>query len=228
MGYAGKLEEKRKARELRRKGHSYSEILEEINVSRDSISRWCRDIRLTESQLKRIYGKTKKGGLKGSVIAAENKKKRKDKEIKELIAKGVNDIRSVSEYDFFIVGIMLYAGEGTKKDGKVSFSNADPVLILSMMNWFRKFCDIPEEKFRAQLYIHDNLNEDEAKKYWSDLINIPLTQFHKTYVVKNNPNRLHKNVNKFGVLKIRFDSVKIHRRLMGWIKGVVNKGLKYK
>ncbi|MEX1014297.1 MAG: helix-turn-helix domain-containing protein [Candidatus Paceibacterota bacterium] len=221
MGYSGKLKEKRQAIKLRKQGLTYSEIKEKINVSKNSISRWCRDIELSDNKLKRIYGKTKKGGLKGSVIAAKNKRRRTKKKIEELTKKGIKDIGNISRRDFFISGVMLYAGEGTKTDGKVSFSNADPLLIKFMIRWFRMFCPINEKKFRAQLYIHDDLDEGNSKKYWSNLTNIPLNQFHKSYIVKNNPNRLHKNIHEFGVLKIAFNDVRIHRRLMGWIKGVV-------
>jgi len=42
MSYAGKLEEKNKAIALRKKGYSYSEILKKVDVSKDTISRWCR------------------------------------------------------------------------------------------------------------------------------------------------------------------------------------------
>ena len=48
MGYFGKLKEKLKAQELRRNGFSYSEILLQVSVSKDTISRWCRDIVLSE------------------------------------------------------------------------------------------------------------------------------------------------------------------------------------
>jgi orotate phosphoribosyltransferase-like protein len=54
MGYFGKIDLKFKAQELRRKGNSYKEIIEEINVSKDTISRWCKDIKLTSSQKIRL------------------------------------------------------------------------------------------------------------------------------------------------------------------------------
>ena len=50
MGYFGKLDEKLKAQGLRRQGLSYKEILLQINVSKDTLSNWCRDIELTKKQ----------------------------------------------------------------------------------------------------------------------------------------------------------------------------------
>lgn len=42
MGYFGKLEEKFLAQKLRKQGLSYKEILQQISVSKDTISRWCK------------------------------------------------------------------------------------------------------------------------------------------------------------------------------------------
>ena len=54
MGYAGKVKEKLYAQELRKKGYSYKEILTQISVSKDTISRWCKNIELTSEQ-KNVY-----------------------------------------------------------------------------------------------------------------------------------------------------------------------------
>lgn len=52
MGYVGKLEEKFRALELRRKGLSYGAIRQQIYVSKSTLSIWCRDIELTKEQKK--------------------------------------------------------------------------------------------------------------------------------------------------------------------------------
>ncbi len=45
-----KLKEKKKARKLRKKGKSYSEILKKVKVSKSTLSVWLRDIKLTAEQ----------------------------------------------------------------------------------------------------------------------------------------------------------------------------------
>jgi len=220
MGYAGKLKEKHKAIALRKKGYSYSEILKKINVSKDTISRWCRDVKLTRSQLLRLYKKKYSGGLRGCIIGAKKKQKEREGLTRKLIKEGKREVGKVSNRDKFIAGIAMYFGEGDKRDGGVGFSNSDPKAIKFMVDWFRRVCKVPEEKFRCHLYIHDNLNEKKAKKFWSDLTNIPLSQFIKSYIVKNNPNRLRKVKHQYGVLKVRVSNVNLHRKIMGWISGI--------
>jgi transcriptional regulator with XRE-family HTH domain len=76
-----KIEEKNKARELRKNDKTLTEILKEVKVSKGSLSYWLRDIRLSEEQLSRI--RYKNDGIKGSFIEfnklikerAENSKK---------------------------------------------------------------------------------------------------------------------------------------------------------
>jgi len=51
MGYAGKLNDKKEARRLRKEGLSYREIQKQIDVAKSTLSRWCRDIILSPEQL---------------------------------------------------------------------------------------------------------------------------------------------------------------------------------
>ncbi|MCK4454260.1 hypothetical protein KAU51_02840 [Candidatus Parcubacteria bacterium] len=220
MSYAGKLELKLKARELRKKGLSVKEIQRKLKVSLSSVSLWVRDVELTKKQLEKLYLNKKTGQLKGSIIAAMNKIRKRKEITEKLIKEGKKEMGNLSKRDRFITGIAMYFAEGSKTDGDVEFSNSDPRAIKFMADWFREFCKIPEEKFRCSLYIHDNLDEGKAKKFWSKITKIPLTQFRKSYIVKNNPYRLRKVKHIYGVLRVGADDVNLHRKVMGWIEGI--------
>jgi predicted transcriptional regulator len=220
MSYAGKLDLKLKAQKLRKRGLSVKEIEKRLKVSRSSVSLWVRDIKLTKKQLEKLYLNKKTGQLKGSIIAAMNKIKTREDITERLIKEGEKEVGKISQRDKFITGVALYFAEGEKSGEHVSFSNSDPRAVKFMVDWFRKFCKIPEEKFRCSLYIHNNLSESEAKEFWSKLTKISLSQFRKSYIVKNNPNRLRKTKNPYGVLRIGTSDVNLHRRIMGWISGV--------
>lgn len=220
MGYTGKLKEKSRAQDLRKRGLSYKEILKHIKVSKSTISLWCRDIKLTKKQLLRLYKKKTKAGLRGCIIGAKRKQEKRIIITNQLLKEGIREVGGLSKRDFFIAGTALYAAEGDKRDGGVAFSNSDPKMVEFMMRWFRTFCQPSEDKFRALLYIHENLNEDKARRYWSKLTKIPLKQFYKSYIPKNRKNRLHKNIHERGVIKVRFSDTSIHRKLKGWIGGI--------
>jgi transposase len=223
MGYFGKLEDKFLAQQLRRQGLSYKEILQQISVSKDTISRWCRDIELTEKQKLRLINNKKFGQRKGSLVAAENKRKERIAKTKKLIEEGKVDLGQLSNRDKFIAGIALYAAEGDKTDRRVGFSNTDPNLVKFMMGWFIEFAYTPLDRMHGGLYLHEDLDETASKKFWSNLTKIPLNQFHKVYIVKNKKgNKFKKNIHEYGVFSIRLSDSATHRRIMGWIYALFN------
>lgn len=221
MSYAGKLDLKLKARKLRKQGLSIKEIQKRLKVSRSSVSLWVRDVKLTKAQLEKLYLNKRTGQLRGCIIAARNKIKAREELTKKLAIDGIREVGRVSRRDKFIAGIAMYFAEGEKSCEHVAFSNSDPRAVKFMMEWFRSFCKVPDEKFRCSLYIHDNLNIEEAKKFWIKLTRVPLSQFRKSYIVKNNPNRFRKTKNLYGVLRVNTSNVNLHRKIMGWISALL-------
>ena len=222
MGYFGRIEDKFKAQALRRQGLSYREILQTISVSKSTISLWCKDIGLTEKQMLRLLKKKQFGQRKGSLIAAENKRRDRIERTERIKGEARKTLGKLNNRDRFVTGIALYAAEGNKSDGKAGFSNADPKLIKFMMDWFLIFAKVPIEKMRGAIWLHEGLSEKKSKKFWSDLIDLPLSQFNKTYIakVKSDSKKIRKNIHQYGVFQIRFSDSAIHRRIMGWISAV--------
>lgn len=219
MGDFGKIEDKFKAQELRKQGLSYREILQTISVSKSTISLWCRDIKLTNKQKHRLLNNKQFGQKKGSLVAAENKRNARIERTKKIRGLAKKDVGRIINRDKFMAGIALYAAEGTKSDGHAAFTNSDPQLIKFMMDWFMVFAKVPMKKMRGAIWLHEGLDEINAKKFWSKLTGIPRNQFHKTYVakVKNESNKIRKNIHQYGVLAIRFSDSAVHRKIMGWI-----------
>lgn len=222
MGYSGKLQEKLLAQNLRSQGYSYGQILQKIPVSKDTISKWCRDIHLSPLQKEKLLQNKKLGQKKGSLVAAENKRQERLNEIQILHNEARNFIGSLSEREMFLVGVALYAGEGTKMDKHVAFSNADPKLILFMTDWFRIFTKVSEERLRGRIWLHDGLDEEKAKNFWSVLTHISEDQFIKTYITKQAVGKTStkKNIHEYGVFSVSFSDARIHRKIMGWISGL--------
>lgn len=72
---------------------------------------------------------------------------------------------------------------------------------------FRIAFDVEEGKFRALIHVHDYHNESEIKEYWSSITNIPLKQFHKSYLKQNTKIRLRENYR--GTISIRYQDALI-------------------
>ncbi len=143
------MEEKKIALKLRQKGLSYTEIQKKVPVSKDTLSRWCRDVILSPFQIERLRNKKLKGAERGRIVGAKRQQEVRFEKTEELVRKGKEEIGRMSARDRFIAGVGLYLGDGCKFDKGVGFSNSNPKIISFMMTWFREFCQISEEKFRG-------------------------------------------------------------------------------
>lgn len=216
-----KSKAQRKAKEMRRQGISMVKIAKELNVSKSSIYRWCQNIQLNDKQKRRLEENKLKAMQKARKKAMKRKSEIKQKRIKKMNKKGQERVGNLSKRDKYIAGLMLYSGEGAKTDGKVEIANTNPEIINFMLKWFNKFFNKKPSDFRAELYIHDNLNIQKAIDFWQKYTKIPIENFLDPYIVKNKENRTHKNNHKYGVLKIGFCSCGVHREIMGSIEKIL-------
>ncbi|MBI3559023.1 hypothetical protein HY085_01390 [Candidatus Gottesmanbacteria bacterium] len=218
MGYFGKLEEKQTVQRLRRLGWSYGKIKIKVPVSKDSISRWCRNIRLSQKQKLKLLNNKKFGQKKGSMVAAENRHRERIERIKTIRLLAKKELGRLSKRDKFIAGIAFYAAEGDKADKAGGFANSDPAIIKFMKDWFLDFLKVPMEKLHGAIWIHDNLDAEKAKQFWSNLTGIPFDHFQKTYIAKNKKHskKIRKNIHQYGVFSLEFYDLEKQRKVIGW------------
>jgi transposase len=107
MGYRGKLAEQQQARQLRRAGLPLAEIAAALGVSKSSVSLWVREVEFTP--VPRVSQ-----GRRRDPNALQ---RRKQAEIDRLVEEGRARIGRLSEREFLVAGVALYAGEGAKGTG---------------------------------------------------------------------------------------------------------------
>lgn len=216
-----KLSEKIEAIQLRKTGKSYNEILGKINVSKGTLSLWLRDIELTAAQEKELYVNRKQ---KNAYKLAKLSQKKRIERTRIIMEEAKIELNEFSLDSLFLAGLMLYWAEGDKSEKIeiVKFSNSDPAMIQLMMRWFRKICKVKKERIRIALHIHDLLSNKKAEKYWSKITNIPLTQFHKTYIKPTSLGH-RRNILYNGTCVIRISDKNLFRKIKGWRLGYFEK-----
>jgi transposase len=213
-----KLEAKQKAIKLRLAGASIIDIATKLGVSKGSVSAWVRHVVLEESVLNKIKARSH------SAAAVEKRRRsrllREDADREAAIAVAVKEVGQLSKRDLFVTGVALYWGEGSKKKrGVVEFTNSDPQMIKIMKLFFVQVCEVPEEKFRGHVYIHQHLNVSAAEKYWSGVSQISRTQFHKTSIQRNRK-RVQKDSLPKGTFAIVICDTQLRLKIEGWMRGV--------
>jgi predicted transcriptional regulator len=213
---------------LRKSGKSYSQINRLLGVPKSTLSYWLKDLvisKIAQGKInKRAYEKSIKSLIKrnkNQTFLARERAEKIKKEAKQEFLKFFKD-------PLFIAGVSLYWAEGYKKGAhgskwkSVDFANSDPEMIKIMMKFFRKFCEVEENRFRIQLISHPNINLNKAIEFWSIKTNISRKQFIKTSskISIYSKGKRDKKTLTNGTVHIRISDVKLFFRIIGWIEGL--------
>ena len=163
----------------------------------------------------------KDGSYRGRLLGSKTNQIRRAEEIEEIRKKAITEVYSLNKNELKLAGLMLYWAEGNKKY-MVGITNSDPELIRFMMRWFREICGIPDERFKVYLNIHSGQDEVQIKKFWSDVINLPISQFGKSYIKKEGTGH-RKNILYNGTIQIKVCDKNLLYKILGWIGGVIKK-----
>jgi len=119
------------------------------------------------------------------------------------------------------LGLLIYLCEGTKSKRQnrcdpeqIEFVSTDPLLIIIFIKFLRKILDIKENKLRGRLQIHEDVNEKRAKKYWSKISGIPVTQFQKSIIKEIKQQKTHYNKLNYGTFVVRYASKEKYNQLI--------------
>lgn len=203
---------KEKARQLRIAGRSYTEITRELSVARSTLHFWVHGIPRPA-----IYvGEARKTWLAEMRKLAREANKRKYQRINDNLSSKVRtEVESVTlgvDHKKAILG-MLYWAEGSKGEKSiVVFANTDPRLCLLFVTLLRECYNLDESKFRIRLHLHHYHKEVVVKKFWSELLKVPLDQFGKTYRKKRSKEKTFRR-NFGGICFLKYNSLYLQREI---------------
>jgi len=174
--------DKQKALAMREKGMSYSQIKDKLNVSKSTLSGWLYNMPLSEERIRELRA--------DSPIRIERYRNtmraKREKRIAEQYQIAKKDISKLSRRDIFIAGLFLFWGEGGKTlNGNTALSNTDPSVLIFFIHWL-KVLGVPQHKLKARLHLYADMDVNVSVKYWSNILNIPVESFMKSYIKKSN------------------------------------------
>jgi hypothetical protein len=205
--------DKELAFKFRKQGKSYKYIHKELGMSMSTPSNWFKGVEFSED-IKRavtaealsnctmrlkVLNKARGDLLRAHYVQAEIEAQQ---ELNE-------NIRN----PLFVSAVVAYWGEGDKSSGSlVRLANTDPQMIKLFANFLLTLCDVPKDKLRLALYIYEDLDDIECRKYWSK--NIGLNHFHKTMVL---PSRHKTKKLPYGTCTILVANTYLKKKLLFWI-----------
>jgi len=219
--------EKNKAVNLRKKGKSLDEISNILSMPKSTISVWCRNIRMGKKQIERLVQRQKSGSYRGRLHFLEKIRRERLIQTENLRKDGLSEIGGINKRDLFVAGIAFYISEGATShcNEEVSFTNADPETVLFIKKWFEEVCKILKDRFVVQIRIN-KLHKDRTKEienYWSKLLEVPLSQFTKTILIKSVSKKVYpKNSIYYGTVRLRIkQATQLRRKINGWVEGLL-------
>lgn len=215
---------------LRKNGKTHGEIAKFLNIPKSTVGWWLRNVKISKALEKQILERSRKKWRKNIAIynnyygkirselatkIRENYKIRASKEIGNLTKKGLK-----------FIGSSLYWAEGNIKNrNSLRFSNSNPLIIKTIMKFFREVCKIPDKKIKARVHIYPGLGKKKATNYWKKITGLNKNNFHKPQVQTSRASRgkRPRNTLPYGTLHLTAGNTEITCKVKGWIQGISEK-----
>jgi len=208
--------DKEKAFELRRQNKSYKTISRELGIPLGTLAGWFRH-ELWSQDIRDKLGQEASLAFPEKLkrIVAANKKRWADLH-ETYREEASNEFETLKNDPLFIVGLMLYWGEGDKKleNSQVALSNSDPHLIRLFYLFLTKTMHISPERITVRLLLYPDLIERVQKNLWSKATKISLAQFRSSTTIQG---RHPTKRNSYGVCFMRVNSRQLKEKIMKWL-----------
>jgi hypothetical protein len=159
---------------------SIREIAVLLGVARSSVSRWVRDVELSQAQREELARRNPAltpefNGSKIQARQALELRRRYQERGRRLARRGE---------PLFVAGCMLYWGEGAKSRNQVMFSNSDPDMAALFMRFLRTYFHVTDEmvRVRCHLFADHAARQHEIEQFWLDMLALQRDRLGKSSV----------------------------------------------
>ena len=203
---------KDQAKQLRKQGYSYGQLIKELRVPKSTLHQWIRRVKRPAkfSKLDRI-----RWIREIQPLGAQGNHKRRENNIQRIISETKNEIVGLQINREIKKAVLstLYWAEGTKVRGGLCFANTDPKLVLLFVNLLRTCYKLDESKLRVRLHLHYYHRVKKIKTFWSKLLNIPTSQFEKIYRKSRSKEKTFRK-NFGGICFVKYHSVNLKEEIV--------------
>ncbi len=145
----------------------YATIAKELKVAKSTVSRWLKDIPLSEARIRELRRcNWSKGEASRELFRQTMRKKREARDAATYETQRKN-LGELSRQALFVAGLMLYLAEGDKKDDyHIGLANTDPQVISFFIWWLGEFLELPKRDLKIQLHLYESMNIAKEKSFW--------------------------------------------------------------
>ena len=209
-----------KARDLRKQGLDYEEIVAELGVSKSSVSLWARDLPRPPGL---SYEERRKRSADGVRRYWEAERPMREAERQSARVAAAAQVGQLNDREILIAGAIAYWCEGVKnkpyrRSDRVTFMNSDPMLIRFFLS-FLNAAGVGFDRLIFRVYIHEQADAEAAQQFWLDVTQAHRDQFRGPTLKRHNPKTVRKNTGTgyHGCLRIDVRrSSGLYQQIEGW------------
>ncbi len=201
---------------LRKNGASYSEIEKELGIPKSTMGYWFKREGWSEKIKDALTKRNNVISRQRMMTYIKERNERLDNFYKICRKNARQEFFKLKTHPLFVSGLMLYWGEGDKKikNGKVRLSNSDPKMLALFYKFLTQFSLSSKEKIKIQLILYPDINECTCKKFWSQIVKLPESQFIKASFIKGK-DPIKKITNGVGIMYVNDRGLK--EKVLTWI-----------
>jgi transposase-like protein len=212
-----KTHERKLARAIRQaEGASINEIARRIGAAQSSVSRWVKDIELSDEQRETLRLRAYNGHVKGRTM---NRVLRREA---RLLAQEDGRLLASRAEPLHVAGCMLYWAEGAKDRNQLQFSNSDPQMARFFVRFLRTYFNLRDDEIRVKcnLFADHVERQREIEDFWLATLGLQRSSLRKStvnvyskYSKKTRRNRL-----PYGTCEIRVSRTRVVQSIYGAIQ----------
>lgn len=211
-----KLELRNQALEMREKGMSYSQIRENLAVSKSTLSLWLREHPLSRERINELRGNSEQRIERCRNTKRRNRQLRLDK----VFDSSSKRIKTLNEREFYVAGLLLYWAEGTKAArGSVCMTNTDPAMLSFFISWLVSI-GVDRSRIRGYLHLYEDMDIAYETRYWAEILCLPESSFRKPYIKASEQSKRKNYKGRFGhgTCNVYVHDIKIYEEVMAGVQ----------
>ena len=153
------------------------------DISKSTLSLWCRDIPLSRAERQSIQKAMISGSKRGRTRALVARAQQRTAYLHSIRERVRHLGRTIKNMDTAKIALsMLYLGEGSKwrSHRGLMLGSSDPDIILLYINLIGQCYGITRERLRCRISYRADQDINDLQKFWSKITCIPLASFYKT------------------------------------------------
>lgn len=188
------LIEREKAITLRLKGYSYSQIKNELGISKSTLHYWLVDYPLSDERIREL----RDNSAQRIERFRETCRRKKVLRLEAVRTKAAEAVGRISKKNILFAGFFLYWAEGMKVDrGTVLLTNTDPAMLKFFIKWLQLF-GVPKEKLKVRLHLYSDMDIKKQTRFWANELGLPPSRFMNTYIKQSDSIKRRNYKGRFG------------------------------